>query len=517
MGTRAKQSLFGRVAAAAKYVATGRPQTNRPRASLDAGRSSRRLKPWNPSEAELNTLMRGSGSMVVRRARQLAQETCYGASAQEAWTASVIGTGIRPSCMLEDPYRKLEVQQLWRRWMTVADSSASTNFYGLQMQVANALFTDGEAFVRRRPRFLRDGLPVPMQLQVLEADHVDRAYTAALPNGHQVRSGIEFDAIGRRVGYWMWRNHPGDSTVLVPLQERVFVPARDVLHVYYARRPGQIRGFPRITPAIIPMHELDDYDDAELARKKTTAMLAAFVTDNDVESEGETGNLVGEGDVDSDGIATAEWEPGTIMVLGSGQDVTVASPSDVGGNYDTYQKRQLTKISAGMGLSYSQVTADVSQANYSSERAAQVQLRRRITPQQLVVMVDRMVRPVWEWFVADAVLSGALEGYDVDELQQKVAYILPKWEWVDPLKDRKAEQLAVDNLWKSRSDVIEAEGMDPSEVDQRIAQDQEREERLELRRGAQGAQAGDDVDEMIAEEERQEDNRRLQAHGRDFA
>ena len=507
---RAKQSLFGRAVAAARYVATGRPQTARPRASLEAGKSSRRLKPWKPSAAELNTLMQGSGSMLVRRARQLVQETCYGASAQEAWTASVIGTGIRPSCMLDDPNRKAQVQELWRRWVPVADSAASTNFYGLQMQVANALFSDGEAFVRRRPRFVRDNLPVPMQLQVLEADHVDRTYTEALPNGHQIRSGIEFDRIGRRVGYWMWRNHPGDSTVLVPIQERVFVPARDVLHIYYARRPGQIRGFPRITPAIIPMHELDDYDDAELARKKTTAMLAAFVTNNDIESEGEAGNLVGEGDVDSDGIATAEWEPGTVMVLGAGEEVTVATPSDVGGNYDTYQRRQLYKISAGMGLNYSQVTADVSQANYSSERAAQVQLRRRITPQQLVVMADRMVRPVWEWFVTDAVLSGALTGYDVDELQQQVAYILPKWEWVDPLKDRKAEQLAVDNLWKSRSDVIEAEGMDAAEVDKRIVQDQEREERLELRRGGQGAKAEDDVDEIIAEEERSEEQRRLQ-------
>mgnify|MGYP000134268068 FL=1 len=35
--------------------------------------------------------------------------------------------------------------------------------------------------------------------------------------------------------------------------------------------------------------------------------------------------------------------------------------------------------------------------------------------------------------------------------------------------------------WKSRSDVIEAEGYDPEEVDQRIKEDQERADALDLR------------------------------------
>jgi capsid protein len=51
---------------------------------------------------------------------------------------------------------------------------------------------------------------------------------------------------------------------------------------------------------------------------------------------------------------------------------------------------------------------------------------------------------------------------------------------VDPLKDRQAEKLAVDAGFKSRSDVVEAEGNDPEENDKRIAADQERAKRLDL-------------------------------------
>ena len=481
------------MAAATRYVVTGEPQTSRPSASLDAGQSSRRLKNWNPSSAELNTLMQGSGSTIVRRARKLVQENCYASNAAEAWTSNLVGTGIRPSCTMEDADEKKMVQDLWAVWVTEADTTGATDFYGLQLQVAHALFDAGEAFVRRRPRLLRDGLSVPLQLQVLEADHVDRTYTMPLPNGHQIRSGIEFDQIGRRTAYWMWRNHPGDAT-LMSGNVRVRVPAQDVLHVFHAKRPGQIRGFPRIVPAMIPMHELDDYDDAELARKKTTAMLAAFVTSPEVEDAADDGNQIGEGDVDDAGVATAEWEPATVMVLGDGQEVTIAQPSDVGGNYEAFQMRNLLRVASGVGLPYSQVTSDVSKANYSNERAAQVQLRRRMTPLQLTIIVHQIVRPVWRWFIADAVLAGALEG-DVQELQRSVKFILPKWEYVDPLKDRKAEQIAVQELWTSRSDVIESEGKDPLELDQRIAADQEREDRLGLRRGTAGATTVPEPDE----------------------
>jgi capsid protein len=61
-----------------------------------------------------------------------------------------------------------------------------------------------------------------------------------------------------------------------------------------------------------------------------------------------------------------------------------------------------------------------------------------------------------------------------------VKWIPPKWDWVDPLKDRKAEIEAIGAGLKSRSDVIESEGYDAEEVDRRIAADHAREEELGL-------------------------------------
>ncbi|WP_407168604.1 hypothetical protein [Bradyrhizobium sp. ORS 111] len=58
-----------------------------------------------------------------------------------------------------------------------------------------------------------------------------------------------------------------------------------------------------------------------------------------------------------------------------------------------------------------------------------------------------------------------------------------------PLKDRQAEKLAVDSGFKSRSDVIEAEGYDPEETDEQIAADKKREKRLGLEVKIQTASA----------------------------
>ena len=47
-----------------------------------------------------------------------------------------------------------------------------------------------EFFSRFRPRKPEDGLSVPLQLQLLEGDHVDEAHNAMAPSGNEIRMGI---------------------------------------------------------------------------------------------------------------------------------------------------------------------------------------------------------------------------------------------------------------------------------------------------------------------------------------
>ena len=289
--------------------------------------------------------------------------------------------------------------------------------------------------------------------------------TGADLNGNRIRCGIEFDLIGRRVAYHFRTRHPGDSTdQRSSVAETVRVPAEEVLHIYRPIDAGQIRGLPHIAPAMVRLFLLDQYDDAELDRKKTAAMFAGFITKTAPEDP-----MMGEGSADEDGASLASLEPGTLQVLLPGEDVRFSSPADVGGGYEAFQYRTLLAVSASLGLPYHLVTGDVRQANYSSLRAELVEFRRRIGQMQHGVMAHQLCRPVWQRWLEVALLSGALEG-DARRLRP-VQWIPPRWDWVDPLKDIQAQVLAMEAGITSRRKVVEATGYDIEEVDRENASD----------------------------------------------
>src|SRR6185436_7302919 len=100
-----------------------------------------------------------------------------------------------------------------------------------------------------------------------------------LPNGNRVRWGIEFNAIGKREAYYLYREHPGERPVFFNAGELARVPAESVLHLYRPLRPGQHRGQPWLTPVLLALFELEKYDRAELVRKAIASMVVFFEQD----------------------------------------------------------------------------------------------------------------------------------------------------------------------------------------------------------------------------------------------
>jgi lambda family phage portal protein len=460
---------------------------------IEAGRMSRRLAGWVPSRAHVNTLIQSAGATTQSRARFLARNNGYAQNAVECFAANVVGAGIVPRWLplddAEQEYPSGVVQSfpaaakaLWTDWTDDADSEGLTDLYGIQRRIARELFIAGECFIRRRPRRLEDGLTVPLQLQMLPSEMLDLAYNDTLANGFTIRQGIEFDPIGRRIAYHFWRVHPGDTTDMsLQAGQRTRVPAADVLHIFDPVEGGQIRGLSRLTAAIVTLFMLDAYDDAELDRKKTAALFALFIKRTDPDGELFDAAVEKAAKASGEGTADVRLQPGLAQVLFPGEDISVAAPADVGPSFEAFQYRALARICAGLGLPYAGVTGDLVRANYANQRAALIEARRRLEAIQHSVLVFQFCRPVIRWFADAAALAGALDmpGYADDPAPYlRVRHIPPRWEWVDPLKDRQAEALAVDNGFKARSDVIEAEGADPEEVDARIAEDQAREKRL---------------------------------------
>ncbi|MCK1668630.1 phage portal protein [Bradyrhizobium sp. 153] len=445
---------------------------------MDAGKTGRRLTAIPTNAAAINTQIRKYGKNVVARSRYLALNNPYAAMAKEAYVSALVGSGIKPSPLIKDSAIREELNRVWRLSTDEMDADNLSDFYGMQATIASEMFEAGECFVRFRSRRREDGLIVPMQLQLLPSEMLDTGHNEVLPTGGRIECGIEFSPIGARVAYWFYRQHPGEyDAAVMGNREKTRVPAEEVMHLFRPVRAGQIRGIPHTLAGMVTLAMLDLYDDAELERKRVAALFGAFVTRDGVSDEENPFAGTAESDVDGGDFSL---EPGAVVDLSPGQDIKFAEPADVGATYEPFQYRALLRAAAGFGTTYADMTGDLRMTSYGSIRAGLVGFRRRIEAQQHHVMIFQFCRVVWKLWFETAVLNAVFKTftatlYVADPLKYRdVKWITPKWEWIDPLKDRQAEKLAVDSGFKSRSDVIEAEGYDPEEVDARIKADQDR-------------------------------------------
>jgi lambda family phage portal protein len=460
-----------------------------PRAALgggwDAGEVGRRLSAIPTASRAINTLIRSYGQAVLARSRYLAANNPYAASARESYVSAMVGQGIVPAPQLDDPELKATINQVWHDWTDEADADWVTDFYGLQSIVAGELFEAGECFIRFRQRRPEDGLIVPLQLQVIPAEMLDIHWNLNLDNGNRIECGIEFDAIGRRRAYHFWQVYPGtDQYFGKPVGLRTVVPADQVLHIYRPIRAGQIRGIPHTLSMITTLASLDLYDDAELERKRIAACFSTFVTQESIPPEDPT--FLNEEEVTTPRGETQEQytiEPGATVKLAPGEDIKFAEPADVGGTYELFQYRMLLRAAAGAMVPYSDMTGDLRRTSFGSIRAGLIAHRRRIETLQQSIIIYQFCQRVYTRWWTEAVLAGALPvtpaQFAADQrTYQRADWIPPRWDWIDPLKDLQAEQLAVQNHFKSRTAVIKGMGLDPLTVDTEIMQDLEREKQL---------------------------------------
>jgi lambda family phage portal protein len=450
--------------------------------TYDGVGGGRRALAWMVGNPGAVAALAYSQNELRAKSRDLVRRNAWAAAGVEAFVANAIGTGIKPQSMVDNIAQREAIQALWREWCEDADAAGLTDFYGLQALACRAMLEGGEAIVRLRYRRPEDRLPVALQIQVLEPEHLPVTLNVELPTGNLVRAGIEFDRLGRRVAYHLYRSHPNDGA-LAPMSgtggmDTVRIPASEVIHLFRPLRPGQIRGEPWLARALVKLHELDQYDDAELVRKKTAAMFAGFITRAAPED-----NLMGEGEPDASGVALAGLEPGTLQFLEPGEDIRFSAPADVGSSYAEFMRQQFRAVAAAMGITYEMLTGDLTQVNYSSIRAGLLEFRRRCEALQHGVIVHQFCRPIWRAWMTQAVLEGALElpGYARRRRQhQAVKWIPQGWQWVDPKKEFDALNTAIRSGLLSRSEAISSAGYDAEDIDREIAADNQRADALGL-------------------------------------
>jgi lambda family phage portal protein len=430
----------------------------------EGAKTGRRIDDWITSGNSANAEISSGGNRLRERSRDLVRNNCYGNKAIEVFVCNAIGEGITAQARTKNDKLNEKIMEAWREWCQFCDADGDLDFFGLQALAARAMFESGECFIRFRDIGFSNTMRVPLQLQVLEADFLDTAKTTKGENGNVIRQGIEFDSQNRRVAYWMWPQHPGEAIVGKTSFQSVRVPSDQILHVFRKLRPGQYRGVTAFAPAIVRMRDLDGYDDAELWRKKIEACFAAFVVQNSGQDGPIVGNVARKGNAaNGEPQKVEEFRPGMIAYLQPGEDVRFGNPSS-DGNYESYERVQLHAIAAGLGITYEQMTGDLSQVNYSSLRAGLLEFRRLVEMLRSHVFIPKICDPIWRRFIDRALIAGVINKADY-----AVSWTPPKFEMIDPLKDAQADTLMIRNGTLTQKEAIARQGYDPDQQLQEIA------------------------------------------------
>lgn len=454
--------------------------------AYQASSSGRRLSSYTAPNLGPNTASLTEIDVLRRRSRAALRNNPWIKKGVNANVANEIGTGIVPRSKAPDDDFKAAIRELWADWQTGADADGILSAYGIQQICARARMESGEVFIRIRKRRENDDLAVPLQFQVLEADYCPASHNTVLKNGNRVLAGIEFNKQGKRTAYWMHTVHPAEQGLMGFDLDLVRIPADQIIHHYIPTRPGQIRGEPTTIQALVKAFHFDQYDDAELERKKTRANYTGVITKNFPTDEDAWRYDPITGEPTSAELGEESYinaEPGTFPSLLPGEALDLFPGDQTGTGYAQFVKQQLLGIAAGLGVPYELLSGDYSAINDRTWRAIMNQYRREIEQIQQLFTIQHICIGMWQAFVDSAILSGKVKAknYITKRSEYLRADFRPQaWAYIHPTQDVAALRSLIDGGLDSRQSIVAGRGRDVEEVDAQRKEDATRSESMGL-------------------------------------
>ncbi len=374
-------------------------------------------------------------------------------AALKTMRTNVVAGGLMPSPQIDADYLRLTNEQaealqaqilrefaLWAD-TPVCDADRVDNFYKLQQLAFLSYLMNGDAFallpVKEQP-----GQPYSLRVRVIEADRVcsPDGYDRLVPcevKGHKVHSivqGVETDADGMVIAYWICNQHPLSSlSNQAGALEWTRVEAYgssgrpNVLHVMNRERAGQRRGVPVLAPVLEALKQLGRYTEAEITAAVISAMFTVFIQSATVQNGKPIGEaLPPEQLIDAQDQGTIELGNGAIVALNPGETVEFAKPEHPNSGYDAFFNAMVKEIGAALEIPPEVLEKQFTQ-NFSSARGSLNEFWRTCGMQR-DWFSDDFCQPVYEAWLAEAVARGRIKapGFFGDPAIRK-AYADCKW------------------------------------------------------------------------------------------
>ena len=327
--------------------------------------------------------------------RKTARERSRLEAGNNSWYAGMLRTaanhiiGIGPQVQWTTSDRELNrrIGDAWSTW------SKSINLVEKLRVAVETYWRDGEVFAMRscRPSLF----PVTLDIRLYEPDQVAQPYWHVLDP--TVEDGKRVDQLGNAVEYWIYDHHPGDLNIgHVNLLTGHWYPAEDVVHLYRAERPGQLRGFPRCAPALDWLAHIRRFAKATLSAAEKAALWSTFVKT--------TGSNVTSARLPQDWL-TVEIERDMMNFLPEGWEPAQLKAEHPTSTNESYQRSELTYFTRCSNMPYSLAAGTSKDSNFS---AAKMDIKNTWEPEvrsEQTAVETIVMAPAIRWFMEDLFFS----------------------------------------------------------------------------------------------------------------
>ena len=442
-----------------------------------------------PSRLHLQRTDRGSGDASVGsagdvlriQARHLDENHDLARGVLNVLVNNIIGTGIRIEALAKDKKGESltdfnnKLHQLFEDWMLKPEVTWEKHWNQLQRLAARSWLRDGEVLAQLlegKNSTLDHGTRIPFSIELIECDLLPMDFNDEKKG---IIQGIQKNKWGRPIGYYLYKQHPGDPNApLVLKQDTKYVSAENILHLKLTDRIRQTRGVSIFASVLTRMDDIKAYEESERIAARVAASMCAFIR------KSPDGPLTSS-NLDSSGNRLMKMKPGTIFDnLLPGEDIDMIESNRPNTMLEQFRNSQLRAVAAGTCTSFSSIAKDYN-GTYSSQRQELVEqsVHYAVLREHFI---ERFVRPIWGRFIRASLLTDLIEipsNLDPHSLMD-ADFRGPTMPWIDPLKEIHAEEKAVQSGFKSRSQVIRERGNNPATVNEQIKRERAEEESLEL-------------------------------------
>lgn len=469
-GARRMQARFAMAAAAS--LADIVPGVRRRSASREGT-----LANWGPRRRD-RFAENADHDLTMARAESLVENDGHATSCIDALALNVAGSGLAPQSYPDAEFLGISdedasafadsAEAAWKLWCMEADASGENHFNDIQYMAVRSMFVTGE-FLHLPTWSNESGRSFGLCLHALHPARLrtpsDKIACAS------IRNGVQLGPNNRPEGYWI--ANPTDGKLLSGLTAKdfLYVPRKKAhrwtcFHQFHANMPEQVRGISVLSPAMKQFRDLSDYVDYELVGALIASSLTIFM-ETPVDPMG--GSLSGDNASGSASGYPLVVDPGMMVTGQPGHKPHIITNSRPGPTFDAFYERILRAAAASTGQPYEMVAKDFSKTNYSSARAALLEVWKLHTLFQDWFVRGYLYR-LWGMVLEEAWLRGMLavpagapSFYDsplVRHAWLSAVWTRPPRGQIDPVKEREAEQLGLDNYTETRTALCHARGMD---------------------------------------------------------